>query len=85
MAISKQMEIEQGNWKAQNIAKLETQVEALRTMAEGAEIFATGRRMIEKRRARFIAEGEACLAAAQAKPARWFSENMDLLFSDDLI
>lgn len=76
------------NLKETKMAELEAQIEALRTMPEGALMGdGTGRKMTERRRARYVAEGTACLEAARAKPDRWFDvmARQNLLFSDALI
>lgn len=68
--------------KEQAIATLTAQVEALRTMPEGSLLGdGTSRVMIERRRARYIAEGEACLAALAAMEDRDIPTG-NLLFHD---
>jgi hypothetical protein len=70
--------------KIAKIAEIQAQIETLRTMPEGAPLSRTDNRaMIERRRARYIAEGEKALAAVTALPEGHFSEGFmkrDVLF-----
>jgi len=70
--------------KAAKIAEIQAQVEALRTMPEGAPLSRTDdRTMTERRRARYVAEGEKALATVSALHEGHFSEEFmkrDVLF-----
>jgi hypothetical protein len=67
------------------IATLAAQIEALRTMPEGSPLSATDTRtMTERRRARYVKEGETCLSALAAMDERQIPQG-DLLFHDDLM
>ncbi len=67
------------------IATLTAQVEALRTMPEGTALSLTDdRTMTERRRARYVKEGETCLFALAAMDERHIPHG-DLLFHDDLM
>jgi hypothetical protein len=70
--------------KIAKIAEVQAQVEALRTMPEGTALSRTDNRtMIERRRARYVSEGEKALAAIAALPEGHFSEGFmkrDVLF-----
>lgn len=70
--------------KTAKIAEVAAQIEALRTMPEGTALSRTdSRTMTERRRARYVEEGEKALAAVSALPEGHFSEGFmkrDVLF-----
>lgn len=67
------------------IETLAAQIEALRTMPEGTLLGdGTDRTMTERRRARYVKEGEACLTALTALEERFIPKG-NLLFHDDLM
>ena len=73
------------NRKETAIKTLTEQVEALRTMPEGAMLGdGTDRTMTERRRARYVKEGEDCLACLAAMEDRFIPAG-NLLFHDDLM
>lgn len=56
------------------LAEIAAQIEGLRTMPEGHKLSrGDNREMIERRRARYIAEGEKALAAVAAMPEGHFN------------
>lgn len=66
------------------LAEITAQIEALRTMPEGHQLSrGDTRKMIERRRARYVAEGEKALAAVAAMPEGHFNRQFmdaDVLF-----
>lgn len=70
--------------KSAKIAEVQAQVEALRAMPEGTALSRTDdRTMTERRRARYVSEGEKALAAVSALPEGHFSDGFmarDVLF-----
>lgn len=67
------------------ISTLTAQVEALRTMPEGSSLGdGTTRLMIERRRARYVAEGEICLKNLSEIPEKFIPQG-NLLFHDSLM
>ncbi len=70
--------------KSAKLEEIRLQIEALRTMPEGTRLSRTDDRvMTERRRARYISEGEKALAAVALLPEGHFSDGFmkrDVLF-----
>lgn len=76
------------NMKTKKLKELKAQIEALKTMPEGHDLGdGTGRVMTEKRRGRYVSEGQECFENASRLGDHFFYmyENQNILFHDDFM